>query len=248
MPKDMTAFLVNGAQESPIHGRRPPDTRTFLILDSVNGSDVDWGHEVNNLADNNDTKNPGGRVTWDYGDISYPSPFSRAAVVSGMSFSVSGMGGKYDIEDRLSNWEWGADLGLRHREYRLTSEYISGQVQAKWPRLGTASSNPPQLAKDRYRTRGYNIQLEFPFPEFPLSDQTNLILRGESLTRWGPRVNFFGEADTDTRVKTRVNKFSGGFNSRMSPYFMVKAEYGLWAFDEGYPSIWQILWAGVLTF
>ncbi len=194
-PRNFTLFLVNGLQESPIRGRRPPEPRTFLILDSVSGTDVDWGHEGNFLADNNDTKNPGGRITWDYGDVTYPSPFSRAAFVNGFSASLSGMGGKYDIEDRLSNWAWGADLGLRHGTYRLTAEFLSGETQAKWPSVGTSTATTPSLIKDRYQLKGYSIQLEFPFARFPLSEQTRVVLRGESMTRRGPVLNFLGEVE-----------------------------------------------------
>jgi hypothetical protein len=247
-PQDITVFVVNGLQESPIHGRRPLDSRTFLILDSVSGTDVDWGHEGNFLADNNDTKNPGTRLRWDYGDVTYPSPFSRAALVSGFSAGVSGLIGKYDIEDRLSNWVWSADVGLRHREYRLTGEYIYGETQAKWPAEGTAGSDPPTLIKDRYATSGYGAQLEFPFPEFWLSKQTRLIFRGESMARSGPRVNVLGEVRPfAAHAKTRMKKYSGGFNSRMTPFFSVKGEYAHWSFDS-FPSIWQIALAGVVAF
>lgn len=250
-PRKFTAFLVNGLQESPISGRGAPDPRTFNILDSVSGTDVDWGHEINNLADNNDTKNPGGRIEWDYGDVAYPSPFSRAAFVHGFSLGASGIIGKYDIEDRLSNWATAADLGLRRREYRLTAEYLVGGAQAKWPDLGTSTNTVPSLVKDRYVMRGLSVQLEFPFPEFPLSKQTRVILRGETMTRRGPVLNRKGEIVPEPtaphHIKTRVNKFSGGFHSRMSPHFSVKLEYGLWTFGLS-PSIYQILWAGVLSF
>lgn len=247
-PRDITFFLVNGLQESPIRGRRPPDSRTFLILDSISGTDVDWGHEVNNLADNNDTKNPGARLSWDYGDIAYPSPFSRAAVVNGFSASVSGMLGKYDIEDRLSNAVWGADLGLRHKAYRLIGEYIDGEVQSKAPVVGTAGSNPPTLLKDRYRTTGYSLQLEFPLPEAWVAKRTYLTFRGETMRRFGPKLNVLGEVTPMMEpVKTRMNKMSGGVNYRMNPYFSLKAEYAQWTFDT-FTRIWEVAWAGVVTF
>ncbi|MBI4396597.1 MAG: hypothetical protein HY548_05845 [Elusimicrobia bacterium] len=252
-PRRLTLFMVNGLQESPIRGRRPPDSRTFNILDSVNGTDLDWGHEVNNLSDNNDTKNPGLRVNWDYGDVAYPSPFSRAAFVNGVSFGLSGMIGKYDIEDRLSNWVWGADLGLRRAEYRLTAEFISGQVQAKWPKFGTttstAAATSPSLAKDRYITSGYTLQLEFPFPEFPLSEQTIAIFRVESMQRRGPALNRNGEVlDGLPIIESQVHKYSGGFNSRMNPFFSIKLEYGHWTFGSDYRRIYQVLIAGVMSF
>jgi hypothetical protein len=254
-PREVTVFLVNGLQESPLVGRPPPEARTFLILDSVSGSDVDWGHEKNFLGDNNDTKNPGARISWDYGDVAYPSPFSRAAILNGFSLTVSGMIGKYDIEDRLSNSVWGADLGLRHREYRLTGEYIWGEAQAKWPLLNTSTDTiqigrhllPSKPIKDRYRTSGYTVQLEFPFARLPFSRQNRVVLRRESLTRFGPEVNRLGELIPFSYTKTTINKFSGGFNSRISPYFSVKMEYGLWTFDR-FPSIYQTMWAGVLSF
>jgi hypothetical protein len=247
-PRSVTLFLVNGLQESPVKGRSFPDPRNFNVFASVSGTDPDWGHEVNSLADNNDTKNPGGRLSWDYGDITYPSPFSRAALINGFSASVSGMGGKYDIEDQLSHWVWGLDLGLRHREYRLTGDFIYGEVQAKWPALGTAGSDPPTLVKDRYAVYGRTLQLEFPFPEFWLSDQTRVIFRGESMTRHGPRSNVLGEvAPRGGHTRTRMNKYSGGFNSRMNPHFSVKLEYAYWTFDA-FSHIWQIAWAGVVTF
>jgi len=247
-PKEITLFLVNGLQESPIRGRRPPESRTFLILDSVSGTDLDWGHEVNNLSDNNDTKNPGARVSWDYGDMKYPSPFSRAAFLNGVSASASGMIGKYDIEDRLSNWVWSGDLGLRHREFRLTGDYMYGEVQSKAPAFGTAGSDPPTLIKDRYITYGHSVQLEFPFPEFWLSKQTRVVVRGESMSRRGRQLNLLGEfTPGEGHQKTRMNKFSGGVNSRLSPNFSVKMEYAHWNFDI-FPSIWQTAMAGVVSF
>jgi hypothetical protein len=247
-PREVTLYVVNGLQESPIRGRRPPEPRTFLILDSNSGTDVDWGHEGNFLADNNDTKDPGIRIGWDYGDVSYPSPFSRAAVVNGVSAALSGKIGKYDIEDRLSDWVWGADLGVRKREYRLTAEYVYGETQAKWTTLNTSTMTSPPLIKDRYSVSGYSVQLEFPFPDFPLSEQTRMVLRGESMTRDGPVLNRLGETTPGAEhIRTRMNKFSGGFNSRVSPYFTLKLEYGLWTFDA-FPGIYQILWAGVLSF
>jgi len=247
-PRKLTLYVVNGLQESPIRGRRPPDPRTFLILDSVSGSDVDWGHEVNFLADNNDTKNPGARIEWDYGDAAYPSHFSRAAFVNGVSAGLSGLIGKYDIEDRLSNWVWGADVGLRRGQYRLTGEFISGEVQAKWVTLGTSADATPPLIKDRYSESGYSIQLEFPFSELSFSKQTRAIFRGESFTRHGPVLNRLGEIFPDVpHIKTRVNKYSGGLNGQVNEYFMTKLEYGLWTFDQ-FSSIYQILWSGVLSF
>jgi len=247
-PRKLTVYLVNGLQESSISGRRPPDPRTFLILDSVSGTDVDWAHEVNFLSDNNDTKNPGARIEWDYGDISYPSPFSRAALVNGFSAGLSGLIGKYDIEDRLSNWIWGAVVGLRHGKYRLTGEFIYGEVQAKWVTLGTSADATPPLVKDRYSESGYSVQLEFPFSELLFAKQTRAIFRGESFSRRGPVLNRMGEIFPGiAHSKTRINKYSGGLNSRVNEYFTIKLEYGLWIPDQ-YPSIYQILWAGVLSF
>jgi hypothetical protein len=137
---------------------------------------------------------------------------------------------------------------MRHKGWRWTSEYASSQVQTKWPRLGTANALPPTLVKDRYRTRGYTIQLEVPFPEFFLSEQTNMIIRGESLKRWGPQLNRLGEYFEDQRVETRTNKYSGGLNTRITQSFMTKVEFGLWTFNHGDPSIYQVLFAAVITF
>src|SRR6185503_11392694 len=99
---------------------------------------------------------------------------------------------------------------LRHRQFRLTAEYIEGQTQAKWPRVGTSSATAvaPDLIKDQYVTNGYSLQLEFPFPRFFLSDQTNFIFRAESMRRRGPQLNFFGEVLPGQKSKNHIGKYS----------------------------------------
>jgi hypothetical protein len=247
-PQRITAFLVNGLAESPLQGRPPPEARIPETPISAFGTDIDWGHERNSLGDNNDTKSVGCRFAWDYGDMSRPGPFSRAAVVNGFSVVLSGLGGRHDLEDRLSHWMGGMDLGLRHRNYRLTAEVLTSKVEASWPRLGTlGSAGSPNLLADYYTQKGHTLEMEFPLPKaFPF-EAPLFILRGESMSRRGPELNEKGEVFPNTRIKRRTNKYSSGFSGYLTPYFIGKVEYSSWSFDQ-HAGIWQILWSGVLTF
>lgn len=258
MPSHISLFLVNGFQEQ---GREPLRPLSFIIFSPAEGVDLDWGHERNFLADNNDTKSIGGRVVYDFGDLSLliPTyPVGKKLYLNGFSFGMSGMGGKYDIEDRLTYVMYGADVAFQCGEFSISAEYgySANDFKSRDYELYLTTPTPTvSLLKDRYYTHGAYVQVVFPFPEFPLSKKTNLIFRTGRITRWGPElvVPLDPEASVGYiikdagKIRTRINKYTVAFNSWMSDHFTLKLEFSYWDFNR-YEDIYQLGIGGVLSF
>lgn len=251
-PSSLSLFVVNGLGEGPNNGRPPSTPHAFFAFSPVEGVDIDWGHERTFLLDNNDTKTFGGRIHYDFGDVTLPDPLRKSIFIDGVSFGVSAMNGKYDIEDQLNYWAVGVDATARRNEYRFTTEWVTGPSDFRAENIlfvsTTTTLGQAEFIKDRYATTGGHVQIEFPFPEFPLSLQTNAIVTLGQLVRRGPVLTKAGELSSDQpNVHTQINKYSLGFNSVISPNFNFKFEFAYWDFNH-FGDIYQWIVGGVLSF
>ncbi|MCI0635223.1 MAG: hypothetical protein L0206_15130, partial [Actinobacteria bacterium] len=84
IPAEATFFVVNGLGESNNRQRTFPNI-DFLGIPAVpgNGSTIDFGHQNNNLADNNNHKTAGGRVVFALDDLRLPWPIPEGRDLQG---------------------------------------------------------------------------------------------------------------------------------------------------------------------
>lgn len=256
VPDTVSLYLVNGFQEQ---GRDPLRPQSFIIFSPVEGVDLDWGRERNFLADNNDTKSIGGRLEYDFGDLSLliPTyPITKKLNLNGFSFGISGMGGKYDIEDRLTYAVYGCDMAFQCGEFSISGEWGYSATDFKSRDYDMyLTTTTVSIIKDRYFTHGAYMQIVFPFPEFPLSKKTNLIVRAGRITRRGPELVVPTDVDSTVgymstnavNIRTRILKYTTAFNSWMSEHFSLKLEFSYWDFKHN-GDIYQLGIGGVLSF
>lgn len=257
LPDSFSFYIVNGLQES---GREPLESDLFIIPAHVEGIDVDWSHERNFLSDNNDTKTFGARVHYDIGDMSFMTPqyLGGTREIEGLSCGISGMTGKYDIEDKLDYYVIGADAAFQYGEMSISAEfgYSPTEFRAYNVNYASAASGVPMILKDRYTNYGYYVQAIAPFPEIIWSKRTNLICRFAQAFRAGPDLSVrFLDPETGVqaitpgkgRLKTRLDKYTVALNNLLKKNFLLKAEFSYWDFDI-YEDFYQIIVGGVLSF
>src|SRR5581483_4609321 len=93
IPDELTFFVVNGLSESTNRLRTFPNI-DFLGIPNVpgNGTTIDFGHQNNNMADNNNNKAFGGRMVVSLGDLRFPWPIpAGASDLKGVNLGLSGM-------------------------------------------------------------------------------------------------------------------------------------------------------------
>ncbi|MEK7233187.1 MAG: hypothetical protein AAB268_05190, partial [Elusimicrobiota bacterium] len=124
VPSDVTLFLVNGISEQKNRLRTFPNPSNLGIPGpGTNGVVPDFGHDNNNLADNNNAKSLGGRIVFALGDLRLPWPVpERAADLTGTYLGLSGMGGNYDLEGYLNYEMWSVDWSFEYRGVSLSGE------------------------------------------------------------------------------------------------------------------------------
>jgi hypothetical protein len=145
VPSEATLFVVKGVGEQKNRLRTFPNPSNLGIPGpGTSGGGPDFGHENNNLADNNNAKTFGGRVVFALGDLRLPWPVpEKAADLAGTHLGLSGMGGNYDLEGFLSYEMWSAEVCVtRHNEAVCTAGTTSTPLLAPAPGVLARAHEP----------------------------------------------------------------------------------------------------------
>ncbi|MBI4061032.1 MAG: hypothetical protein HY403_06345 [Elusimicrobia bacterium] len=253
VPSELTLFVVNGVSESKNRLRTFPNpTNLGIPGPGTNGVAPDFGHDNNNLADNNNAKTLGGRVVFALGDLRLPWPVpERAADLTGTHLGLSGMGGNYDLEGYLNYEMWSADWSFDYRGVSLSGEAMYSRNHFLTPLLAPGSTPAaPQLLDPVAHTRqvehlyGYFVQGAFPLLRRPPFGRrvTGLLVYNEMYRR-GPLLDFLLNYNDGTTVfesmtayrsgapfvTRRIRKYTGGLHWQLSEHFAAKFEYSYWA-------------------
>jgi hypothetical protein len=252
VPSEVTAFLVNGISEQKNRLRTFPNPSNLGIPGpGTNGVVPDFGHDNNNLADNNNAKSVGGRVVFALGDLRLPWPVpERAADLTGTHLGLSGMGGNYDLEGYLNYEMWSADWSFEYGGVSLSGEAMYSKNHFLAPRLNPASTAAaPTLLSTGTHTRqvehlyGYFVQAAFPLMRKPpYGKRLTCLLVYNEMYRRGPLLDFLLNFNDGTTVfdsmtavrpdapfvSTRIRKYTAGLHWQLSEHFAAKGEYSYW--------------------
>ena len=258
VPVEVTTFIVNGIGEQTNRLRTFPNPQNLGIPGpAANGVAPDFGHENNNLADNNNAKTVGGRVVFALGDLRLPWPVPEAAAdLSGVHLGLSGMSGNYDLEGYLNHQMWSADWSLDYRGVSLSGEAMYSANQFLTPILqSSATAGAPSLVQPVRQTRqlehiyGWFVQATFPLLRRPpVGRRVTGVLVYNDLRRRGPLLDFLlnyhdvgtgatFESMTAYRVNApnvtrRIQKYTGGLHWQLSEHFALKGEYSYWVMGK----------------
>ncbi|UPT74904.1 MAG: hypothetical protein M0D55_04115 [Elusimicrobiota bacterium] len=256
VPSELTLFVVNGVGEQTNRLRTFPNPSNLGIPGpSTNGVTPDFGHENNNLADNNNAKTLGGRVVFALGDLRLPWPFPESAAdLTGTHLGLSGMGGMYDLEGNLGYDMWSADWSVDYRGVSLSGEAMYSKNHFLTPRLAPGSpAGAPVLVAPTVFTRqqehlyGFFVQGAFPLMRRPPYGKrlTGVFVYNE-MWRRGPLLDFLLNYNDGTTVyesmtayrdgapfvTRRISKYTAGAHWQLSDRFAAKAEYSYWVMGK----------------
>lgn len=256
VPSEATLFVVNGIGEQKNRLRTFPNPSNLGIPGpDTNGVTLDFGHENNNLADNNNAKTFGGRIVFALGDLRLPWPVpERAADMTGTHLGLSGMGGNYDLEGFLGYEMWSADWSFDYHGVNLSGEAMYSRNHFLTPRLAPGSTEAaPALASTGTHTRqlehlyGYFIQASFPLMRRPPWGRrvTGLLVYNEMYRR-GPLLDFllnFNDGTTTFESMTayrdgtpfvtrQIRKYTAGLHWQLARHFAAKFEYSYWVMGK----------------
>ncbi len=256
VPSEATLFVVNGIGEQKNRLRTFPNPSNLGIPGpGTNGVTPDFGHENNNLADNNNAKTFGGRVVFALGDLRLPWPVpERAADMTGTHLGLSGMGGNYDLEGFLGYEMWSADWSFDYNGVNLSGEAMYSRNHFLTPRLAPGSTEAsPALASTGTHTRqlehlyGYFIQASFPLMRRPpLGRRVTGLLVYNEMYRRGPLLDFllnFNDGTTTFESMTalrdgapfvtrQIRKYTAGLHWQLARHFAAKFEYSYWVMGK----------------
>ena len=173
VPVEATLFVVNGIGESKNRLRTFPNPQSLGIPGpSTNGVVPDFGHENNNLADNNNAKTVGGRIVFALGDLRLPWPVpERAADLTGTHLGLSGMSGHYDLEGYLNYQMWSADWAFDYNGISLSGEAMYSSNHFLAPiHISTGNGalvTPVTQTRQLEHLYGYFVQGAFPIMRHP---------------------------------------------------------------------------------
>jgi hypothetical protein len=274
MPTELTFYVVNGLGENNNRQRTFPNT-DFLGIPNVpgNGSNVDFGHQDNNLADNNNYKSFGGRVVFELGDVRLPWPVPEGILdVTAMNFGLAGMGGQYDLEGHLNYQIYSADLTFDYLGFNFSANYVYSENQFLAPLDGQGSIIPNQFVQDREVNQGYFIQTSFPLIRKPRwGKRVTGVFVWNQMFRTGPILDLFlnqnlggtafpsvqAEGGLAYRTTTRIDKYTAAVNYPLTEHFGLKSEYSYWTMSHastrsfnslGLVDIYQLAFAMVMGF
>lgn len=250
LPSELTLYVVNGFSETNNRLRTFPNSGRLNVEPvPISGVNMDFGHLNNNLADNNNSKAPGGRVAFALGDLKIPFPVAEGIELNGIRLGFSGMGGRYDLEDAIAGQDYrvyGSDLVFKYGNFSFTGEYVYSETDF---RMALADSNgnvnfaqnTDWLPGGTEINKGYYLQLGFPISESPFIGERLLgILALNRLERDGPRTIFSNNTDPVSkmpvaafsnkmeRLITVINKYTVGLNLQIHKDFLFKTEYSYW--------------------
>ena len=256
VPSEVTLFLVNGIGEAKNRLRTFPNpTNLGIPGPGTSGVAPDFGHENNNLADNNNAKSLGGRIVFALGDLRLPWPVpERASDLTGTHLGFSGMGGNYDLEGYLGYEMWSADWSFEYRGISLSGEAMYSRNHFLVPLLRPGSTaGAPALVAPVTQTRqvehlyGYFVQGAFPLARHPPFGRrlTGVLVYNEMFRR-GPLLDFllnFNDGATTFESMTayrdgapfvtrRISKYTAGLHWLLAEHFAAKFEYSYWVMGD----------------
>jgi hypothetical protein len=256
VPSEVTLFVINGIGEQKNRLRTFPNPSNLGIPGpGTTGVVPDFGHENNNLADNNNPKSVGGRVVFSLGDLRLPWPMpEKAADLTGTHLGLSGMGGNYDLESFLSYEMWSADWAFDYHGINLSGEAMYSRNHFLAPILSPAStaSNPVLLSTGTHSRQvehlyGYFIQASFPLMRRPPYGRrlTGVLVYNEMYRR-GPLLDFLlnfndGTTTFDSMtayrasapfVTRQIRKYTAGAHWQLAEHFAAKVEYSYWVMGK----------------
>ena len=257
IPQELTFFVVNGLGETSNRQRTFPNTDNLGIPGiPANGVNIDFGHQNNNLADNNNSKAVGARAVFSIGDLRFPWPIAEGASdLAGVHAGLSGMGGKYDLEDRLAYQMYGLDVSFDYLGFNFSGEYLYSFNDFSSPLAliaslqnssGTLASPIRQIA-DREIHHGYFLQASFPMIRAPaIGRRATGILVFNQMFRRGPILDLFLDTNVNgttfssinaigasaLRVTRRIDKYTAAINYQMTDHFVFKLDYSYWVMNR----------------
>lgn len=254
VPEELTVFVVNGLGESDNRSRTFPNPQNLGIAGPpTSGVALDFSHQNNGLADNNNAKSVGGRAVFGLGDLRLPWPIpEKAADLDGVTVSFSGMGGMYDLEQELYYQMWAMDWSFDYHGISFSGEAEYEVDQFKNPQmLSTSTDLSPTLVSPvnhiRLREENYGYFLQAVFPVMrrpPVGERVTGVFVFNQMYRRGPLLDFLlnvSDPVTDVvipsmtaykagapQVQTQIEKITAALNYKMTDHFTAKFEYSYW--------------------
>lgn len=249
LPSEVTFFVINGLSESTNRQRTFPAPENLGIPPPpANGVSPDFGHENNNLADNNNDKVLGARLVHAFGSLDLPWPIPEGKRdLNGLSLGISGMKGAYNLEGDLNYGMVGADLGFEYQGVHFSAEYMYSVTQFRSPIEvfpgSTTLAAPTQFALDDEIIHGYYLQASFPILRKPRwGKRLTGVLVYNRIFRRGPRLDLLTNQlidgdlfpsvaayNTDApRLSRLIAKTTFALNYRMTEHFTAKFDYSYW--------------------
>ena len=256
VPEELTFYIVNGLGESTNRSRTFPNPQNLGIPGPpTNGVTTDFGHQNNNLADNNNAKSVGARVIFALGDLRLPFPIpERDADLDGVILGFSGMGGNYDLEGALAYQMWDMNWSFQYRGISFSGEAMYSSDQFLNPVVySTSSQSNPALVLPIQQNRrseeiyGYFVQAAFPIiRKPPVGKRLTGVLVYNQMYRRGPLLDFllnYNDGSTvfpsltgvrpDTPyVQRQIDKYTAAINYQMSSHFALKFDYSYWVMGK----------------
>ena len=255
IPDELTFFVLNGLGENNNRLRTFPNTDNLGIPGVPgNGSNIDFGHQNNNLADNNNSKSFGGRVVFSLGDLRFPWPIPEGASdLKGVNLGFSGMGGQYDLEGVLNYQMYTADISFDYLGFNFSGEYEYAYNQFEDPQIPQgfkASDTVPATVpfhRDFEIDRGYFIQLAAPLIRHPrVGDRLTGVLVWNQMFHRGPIQDLLLNQTINgtlfpsavalrpfpERATTRIDKYTAALNWQLSEHFTLKFDYSYWTMGQ----------------
>lgn len=256
VPSELTLFVVNGIGEQTNRLRTFPNPSNLGIPGpATNGVTPDFGHQNNNLADNNNAKTLGGRVVFALGDLRLPWPFPESAAdLTGTHLGLSGMGGMYDLEGNLGYDLWSADWSFDYDGVSLSGEAMYSKNHFLVPRLSPASTaaapalvNPTSFTRQQEHFYGWFVQGAFPLMRRPpVGRRLTGVLVWNEMYRRGPLLDFLLNYNDGTTtyesmtayradapfVTRRIEKYTAGAHWQLADHFAAKFEYSYWVMGK----------------
>lgn len=208
---------------------------------------MDFGHENNNLADNNNNKTIGGRVVFSLGTIDLPFPIPEGKRdLSGFILGLSAMGGQYDLEARSNNQMVGVDITFEYQGFNISAEYEQSFTHFFSP-LETSSStlmSPTVVVRDFEEMQGYFVQVSHPILRAPRwGKRVTVVAVYNQIFRRGPQLDLFlnqvvngtlfpsiaAYNPSTARISTRIDKFTAAINYQMTDHIHSKFDYSYWS-------------------
>ena len=251
IPSELTAFIVNGLGENGNRLRTFQNTNNLLVKGPpITGVNLDFGHQNNNLADNNNNKAPGGRIVFSLGDLKIPLPFEETKIeLNGVRLGASALYGRYDLEEGIAGQDyriWGTDFIFQYKDFSFSGEYVYSETDFRMAQANTIGNVDFNQSTDNLPSRmeinkGYYLQSTFPISRNPpIGEKAIGILAFNKLERLGPTLLFSNNPNPADQLpiaafsssmghlKTSIYKYTGGANLQITENFMMKAEYSHW--------------------